>query len=81
MPDDGLAVAGDAGVGFDGGDEVVESGFEGGEGVFGAQAACAAMALDVEAGGDGGVGGAGFGEGLLQEVGAVGDEGRRCAGR
>ena len=48
VPDEGVAVGGDAGVGFDGGDEVVEAGFEGGEGVFGAEAAGPAMAGDVE---------------------------------
>ena len=74
VPDDGVMVRGDAGVGFDGGDEVVEAGFEGGEGVFGTQATASAMALDVEVGGDGWVGLASLGEGLLKQVGAVGDE-------
>lgn len=74
VPEDGVEVAGDAGVGFDGGDEVVEAGFESGESVFGAQAAGSAMALNVEVRSHGGVCGAVFGESLLEEVWAVGDE-------
>ena len=66
VPEDGLQVAGDAGVGFEGGDEVVEAGFEGREGVFRAEAAGSTMALEVEIRGE-------FRD-LLQEVGAVGDE-------
>ena len=75
VPDEGDAVGGDAGVGFDGVDALVEAGLKGGKGVFGAETASAAVAFYVEfvceAGGRGGALG---GEGLLEEVGAVGDE-------
>src|SRR5580658_10845763 len=74
VTDDGVVVLRDAGVGFDGRDEVVHSGFEGGERVFGAQAAAAAMALYVEVGGYGWVGLSRVGERLLKEVGAVCDQ-------
>ena len=80
VAEEGLAVGGDAGVGFEGGDEVVESGLEGGEGVFGAKAAAAPVGGDVEAGeadalaGGNGAGAAGFGDDLLEEVGAIGDD-------
>ena len=68
VPDDGVVVGGDTGIGFDGGDEVVESGFEGGEGVFGTQASPSAVSFVVEVHGDVGIGLTGFGEGLEEQV-------------
>ncbi len=50
VPDEGLTVAGDAGIGFDGGDEVVEAGLKGGESVFGTEATAATVGGDVEVG-------------------------------
>ena len=48
VPDEGDVVGGDAGVGFEFGGEMVEAGLEGGEGVFGAEAAASAMGGDDE---------------------------------
>jgi len=80
VTDEGLAVGGDAGVGLEGGDEVVEAGLEGGQGIFGAEAASAAVGGDVEVcealalfGGEG-AGTAGFVDDVVEEVGAVGDD-------
>ena len=72
-------IGGDAGVGFEGGDEVVHAGLKGGQGVFRAKAAAAAVSGDVEvlevlALRGGGGGGAFFPEDLLEDVGAIGDE-------
>ena len=77
VPDEGDVVGGDAGVGLEGGAELVEAGLEGGKGVFGTQAAASTVRGDVECGEVGGVGGVGGGfffDDGAEEVGAVGDD-------
>ena len=80
VPDEGDAVSRDAGVGLEGGAEVVEAALEGGQGVFGAKAATSTVGGDVEVveiselGGVGGGGCAGFLQDGLEDVGAVGDD-------
>ena len=77
VPDEGDVVGGDAGVGFELADEMVEAVFEGRERVFGAETAASAMGGAGEGGEVGGFGrvrGFFFGEDLLEAVGVVGDD-------
>ena len=77
VPNEGDVVGGDAGVGFEFGGEMVEAVFEGGESVFGAETAAAAMGGDDEGAevvGGFGVRGFFFGDDFLEAVGVVGDD-------
>src|ERR1700733_1403591 len=77
VPDEGDMVRGNAGVGLEFGGEMVETVLEGGQSVFGAEAAASAMCGDGEGAevvGGFGMRGLLFGEDLLETVGVVGDD-------
>ena len=70
VPDERDVIAGDAGVGFEFGGEMVEAVLEGWESVFGAQAAASAMGGYVEGGEVSGIGGMGGGF-IFEDVGVT----------